>query len=161
MNRHGYSQLRVFMPAPPPTPPQLASINNVGVITCQHHQAKKVLVAMLDSDPRRRISMQTVVAALGQPQLWAQNNKLLEETNRLASREGGDAPTRAQLTSARNAAASEIASPLPDAVRALLGRVDDETSRGKATDGPSWLELETMEGNQWWKVVPLPVPVEE
>ncbi|CAM9235544.1 unnamed protein product [Laminaria digitata] len=117
-------------------------------------EVRTILSVMLNSDPRRRISMKTVVATLEHPELWVRNIALKKAMNALGN--GGvssDPVMEARTMNYRNAVAARVVKPLSRRVVALVGRIEDAAG-GEALVGPSWSELAGEDGNQWWTAVP-------
>ncbi|CAM9948048.1 unnamed protein product [Laminaria digitata] len=114
-------------------------------------EVRTILSSMLNSDPRCRISMKTLVATLEHPELWVENIALKKEMKAFGAR--NKPATTAMQMDHRNAVAARVVKPLPPDVVALVGRIEDDTG-GEALVGPSWSELAGKDGNLWWTKVP-------
>ena len=108
---------------------------------------------MLNSDPRSRIPMKTVVRALEHRELWVENATLKRAMRVCGAGLRSGPASEATLTSQHNSVAARVVKPLHRDVVSLLDRIED-ASGGEALVGPSWSELAGEEGNEWWTKAP-------
>ena len=105
---------------------------------------------MLNSDPRGRMSMNTVVHVLEHPELWVENIALKKAMEAFGAGVQNEPVTEAIQMRHRNKIAASAVKPLPHDVIALISHIEDATS-GEALVGPSWSELAR---DEWWVRVP-------
>ena len=105
---------------------------------------------MLNSDPRGRMSMNTVVHVLEHPELWVENIALKKAMEAFGAGVQNEPVTEAIQMRYRNKIAASAVKPLPHDVIALISHTEDATS-GEALVGPSWSELAR---DEWWVRVP-------